>query len=102
MTETLPLTIQFTCLAAPVQAEGVVAGHPFYFRSRGEIWELTIADRVEDDPALLDPQRTAAGLLWYRSGVVAGGPFAASYLPIDEARSIINDCARAYLAERAG
>ena len=102
MSDTLPLTIEFTCTAAPVQAEGVVAGRRFYFRARGETWEFTIAERPESDPAALGPKDAAAGAAWYRSGLVPGGRFAASYLPLDQARSLIYECARAYLNERAG
>ena len=36
MAHALPLTFQFTCIAAPVQAEGTVARRAFYFRARGE------------------------------------------------------------------
>jgi hypothetical protein len=98
----LRLTIEFTCTAAPVQAEGVVAGRPFYFRARGEKWEFTVAERPENDPAALGPKDAATGAAWYRSGVVPGGRFAASYLPLDQARSLICECAREYINERAG
>lgn len=101
MTDALPLTIQFTCIAAPVQAEGTVAGHPYYFRARGEIWSFTIAEMLDGDPVLLGPEDVVAGTAWYRSGTVPGR-FAASYLPLDEARSLIHECAQAYLNERTG
>jgi hypothetical protein len=32
----------------PVQAEGYIEGHPFYFRSRGEYWALYVSPRKED------------------------------------------------------
>lgn len=102
MADALPLTIQFTCFAAPVQAEGTVAGRAFYFRARGEQWSFTIAERPDVDPATLGPEDAAAGTAWCRSGTVSGGRFAASYLSLDEARSLIHECARAYLDERAG
>ena len=101
MDDTLPLTIEFTCLAAPVQAEGTVAGRAFYFRARGEEWAFAIAERPGEDPSELGPDAAAAGKGWYRSGTVSGGPFAASYLPPAEARSLIQECARLYLEERA-
>ena len=101
MTDALPVTIQFTCAVAPVQAEGTVAGRAYYFPARGEQWSFTIAERPDDDPAALGPDDAAAGTAWYRSGTVSGGRFAASYLPLHEARSLIHECARAYLNERA-
>jgi hypothetical protein len=102
MSDSPPLTFEFTCNAAPVQAEGVAAGRAFYFRARGEKWEFTIAERPEDDPAALGPEDAASGRAWYRSGEVPGGRFAASYLPLGHARSLIHECARAYLDERTG
>lgn len=102
MSDALPLTIEFTCTAAPVQAEGVVADRAYYFRARGEAWEFTIAERPGGDPAALGPEDAASGAAWHRSGVVRGDRFAASYLPLDQATSIIHECARAYIAERAG
>ena len=101
MPDALPVSLVFTCLAAPVQAEGTVSGRAFYFRARGEEWELTIAEQPGIDPADVGPDDVAAGAAWYRSGVVPGGQFAASYLPPDQARSIIDECARAFLEERA-
>jgi hypothetical protein len=102
MSDALPLNIQFTCTAAPVQAEGTVAGREFYFRARGELWSFTIAERTDHDPATLGPEDVATGLAWYRSGTVSGGRFAASYLSLEEARSLIYECARAYLDEYEG
>jgi len=97
MADALPLSFIFTCAAAPVQAEGTLAGRAFYFRARGEAWELTVAKRPGDDPAELGLADVAAGTAWYRSGSVPGGPFAASYLPLDQARALIDECARAYI-----
>jgi hypothetical protein len=101
MPDALPVSFLFTCLAAPVQAEGMVSGRAFYFRARGQKWELTIAEQPGVDPADLGPEDVAAGTAWYRSGVVPGGRFASSYLPLDQARSLIDECARAYLNEPA-
>jgi hypothetical protein len=45
------------CGACPVQAEGFVDGFPFYFRSRGETWSLSIStsrdvDALDDENCL--------------------------------------------------
>lgn len=34
----------------PVQAEGKINGFPFYFRSRGGHWSLSIANALDGDP----------------------------------------------------
>jgi len=101
MTSTPDTFFEFTCLAAtPVQAEGTVAGHSFYFRARGDSWKFTVAEREGDEPVELDEAEVAPGLAWIRSGTVPG-EFAASWMPLEDARSIINECARAFMQEKA-
>ena len=92
---------EFTCTVSPVQAEGTVASRPFYFRARGNTWEFTVAERDGDDPAGLGEADVVAGRAWYRSGTLPGR-FDASWMPIEDARSIINECARAYLSNKVG
>ena len=77
MSESLPVTIEFTCLAAPVQAEGTVAGRAYYFRARGEEWALVVS-------------------FWHR----VRRSLRRKLLAPDEARSLIQECARAYINER--
>jgi hypothetical protein len=101
MPDALPVEFAFTCIAAPVQAEGTIAGRHFYFRSRNEKWEFTVAERTGDDPVMIGPEDVASGVAWYRAGDVPGGRFAASYLPLDHATSIIHECARDYIREHA-
>jgi hypothetical protein len=91
---------EFTSTVAPVQAEGTVAGRPFYFRARGNTWEFTVAERDRDDPAGLGEGDVTAGRAWYRSGTLPGR-FDASWMPIVDATSLINECARAYVNEKA-
>ena len=100
MPDSLPLTYEITTPAAPVQAEGRVAGQPFYFRARHDGWHFVVATCPDGDPAALDADCAASGSGWWAEGHV-GGPrdFAASYLSEGEARAIIERCARAYLAE---
>ena len=100
MSDALPLEFEFITFMAPVQAEGTVAGRLFYFRARTQTWTFTIAELPNGDPVMLGPEDVSTGAAWYRTGEVLGGRFAASYLPLDEASSIIHDCARDYLSER--
>lgn len=90
------LQFEFTCLAAPVQVEGTVAGRLFYFRARGITWEFTVAEHAGDDPAGLSSDDVATGAAWYRTGTVPG-EFAASWMPVDQAVGLIIQCANAYL-----
>src|SRR5262249_38051914 len=41
----------FTCTAAPVQAEGKIGEHAFYFRARHDSWSFAVALRSDVDPA---------------------------------------------------
>ena len=100
MPDSLPLEYKFTSDPAPVQAEGTIAGHAFYFRARGETWAFTVAERPDDDPTGLTEMDAAMGRAWYRSGTVPGR-FAASWMPRDQAVSIIKACAEAYVHEHA-
>lgn len=92
---------EFTSTVAPVQAEGTVAGHAFYFRARGNTWEFTVAERDGEDPAGLGEADATAGRAWYRSGTLPG-KFDASWMPIEDAKSFINECAREYANEKEG
>jgi len=90
------LQFEFTCLAAPVQAEGTVGGRLFYFRARGDTWTFTIAEHDGDDPVGLSSDDVARGAAWRRTGTVPGD-FAASWMPVDQAVGLIVECANAYL-----
>jgi hypothetical protein len=48
LTHDLPLQYQFTSGAAPVQAEGTVAGHPFYVRARHDEWTFSVPENASD------------------------------------------------------
>ena len=97
MSETLRLEFEFTSSPAPVQADGTVADRQFYFRARGDTWQFTVAERDGDDPADLDEKDVVLGTAWYRSGTLPGR-FDASWMPLDQARSLIEECAREYIA----
>ena len=92
---------QFTCDAAPVQAEGTLDGHPFYFRARGDHWAFSVAEEPGLDPVFIDSAESAEGRGWFLEAQYgAAGSFAASWMPLAEARELIGDCARRYRADR--
>ena len=90
------LQFEFTCLAAPVQAEGTVGGRSFYFRARGETWSFTVAEHDGDDPVELSGNDAGTKAAWRRTGTVPGD-FAASWMPVDQAVALIVECANEYL-----
>lgn len=96
------LAYRFTCDAAPVQAEGTVGGHPFYFRARGDAWTFSLAEEPGLDPASIDSAESAVGRGYFLAAQY-GAPrsFAASYMPLAEARNLIRECVRRYRADRS-
>ena len=70
----------------PVQAEGLINGEPFYFRSRWKRWQFAIGK---------DPVGVILGTAdgFYRC---APRDFNAGYMPIDEALGIIRKCAKEF------
>ena len=71
----------------PVQGEGTINGMPFYFRARHDAWSMT----VEDDPVTA----SIFGKGWQRTGQHEN----ASWMNHDEARAIIEKCAKEYAGE---
>ena len=92
----LQLRGNFTCHAAPVQVEGTIAQHAFYFRARHEEWSFSVALSPEVDPA--DICFPSQG--FFREASYGSSRFAASYMPLEEARQIVVDCARDFLRGR--
>ena len=93
----LQLSGCFTCRAAPVQAEGTIAEHAFYFRARHKEWSFSVALSPEVDPA--DICFPSQG--FFREASYGSSRFAAGYMPLPEARQIIIDCATDFLRGRA-
>ena len=96
------LDYRFTCDAAPVQAEGTLDGHPFYFRARGDQWTFSLAEEPGCDPVCIDSAESAVGRGYFLAAQY-GAPrsFAASYMPLPEARDLISECVRRYRADRS-
>lgn len=72
----------------PVQAEGTIAGKPFYFRARGERWTMSIG---EDPVGIHDTE----GPGWYCECSYGAWPDA-GWMPEGEARRLIEWCAEEY------
>jgi hypothetical protein len=89
---------------APVQADGRLAGLPFYFRARHSGWSFTLCTDVDVDPAaLVEPDvpgffsdgEFTCYALWGDYGT----DHEASYMPYAVAERLIRECAARYLAE---
>ena len=94
----LQLQGEFTCTASPVRASGTVAQHAFYFRARHDSWSFAVALRPEVDPVDID---------FPEQGFIREGSYGsarrsdASYMPLEEARRIIAECAREFFRDHA-
>jgi hypothetical protein len=95
------LDYHFTCEAAPVQGEGTLDGHRFYFRARGDQWTFSLAEEPGLDPVYIDSAASALGRGYFLAAQYgAPGSFAAGYMALAEARTLIGECARRYRADR--
>lgn len=72
----------------PVQAEGKIAGIPFYFRARGAHWNLNVGT---------DPLSENS----WSTGEAYGTGFDAGWMELDEARAFIARGAGLWLEERS-
>ena len=95
-----PVVITSLGGSAPVQAEGTVAGHPFYFRARHEHWSFAISEYPSVDPVDIQTGETGAKHGFFRESLYGTDRFAANYMLPAEAESIIRTCAAEYLSDR--
>jgi hypothetical protein len=94
------MTIEYEqgpCGQCPVQAEGKINGLPFYFRSRGMSWSLSIAATPDGDP--LDDEEVCFHAELYDGERNADFPFGAGYANADECRVFIERAAKLLLGE---
>lgn len=73
----------------PVQAEGTINGQEFYFRARGNHWSLRIGG---DDPV--------GNPAWSYEEPYGDEPFAAGWMPFDEAWEFIHKAAREFTIDQ--
>jgi hypothetical protein len=86
MSETTPPVMEIEWLGGqcPFQAEGTINGEPFYFRSRGTHWEMSIGEiDVSGDP------------VWYYEEEYGEWP-TAGWITADEARAFIRKAAEMF------
>jgi hypothetical protein len=72
----------------PVQAEGDVDGHEFYFRARGNYWRMNIGGEVVCNPE------------WSYEEPYGDEPYAAGWMSEDEARAFIAKAVRLWAERR--
>lgn len=86
------------CGLSPVQAEGTINGHSFYFRARHDEWSFAISEATDIDPVDIEDIESGEkhGFFKEDSFGKKGGE-SASYMPLDKAESIILACCSEYI-----
>jgi hypothetical protein len=85
---------------APVQAEGHILGHPFYFRAKWNYWTFTVSVNSDADPACIEPKEDEPGFfeVGESQGYYLSGEFNnASFMRYDDAERIIRDCVQQFI-----
>lgn len=77
----------------PVQAEGVIDGHVFYFRARGQSWQFHVAPT--------DEEIFNRDVEWVYHEAYGDNPFAAGWMTEDEARAFIDKAVAIYRARES-
>jgi hypothetical protein len=91
------LLIESLTAPCPVQAEGTIDGNRFYFRARWDSWSFAVSENSELDPVLIDTPEHG----FYIEQKYGNNPYDAGYMPVEEAKTIIQQCAEIYLNERS-
>ena len=83
------LEITYLGGACPVQADGTINGVPFYFRARGQRWQMAIGE---------DPVEISCGMKdgWYKEEPWGKEMFDAGLMSEETAKEIIERCAEEY------
>jgi hypothetical protein len=90
------LSYQFTCNAAPVQAEGTFRGSAFYFRSRHNEWTFLLSEDQVINPAAIQFTEQEDEYGFFASGFYKN----ASFMPLKEADEIIRQCLEEYVKRK--
>jgi hypothetical protein len=95
------MTIEYEqgpCGTCPVQAEGKINGLPFYFRSRGGSWSLSIAATPDGDP--LGDEEVYFHCEPYDGVNSDDFRFGAGYANVDECVAFIERAAKLLLGDK--
>ena len=91
----MEMEAKLTCPGCPVQFEGTVDGHPWYFRARYQSWSFQIAESPDAEPVLVgwEPPRGVAGWTMERPWIEED-EYGAGYKPHRHALRLIYICLR--------
>ena len=81
--------------ACPIQAEGYIDNHPFYFRARGDMWQIGLAapGQTHDDAVMMTIVDELPPGCWYYDEDYGDGPYDAGWMPVREALGFIEQAA---------
>lgn len=86
------VTVESRIGATPVEYTGRADHKEYYFRSRGQRWQMIIGDTVDKcvEASLSDHPLENAD--FYCTGQYGKGQFDAGYMPLEQAEEIIRRC----------
>ena len=92
------VTVESRIGATPVEYCGKADQEEYYFRSRGQRWEMIIGDTVDQcvEASLTDQPLEIAD--FYCAGRYGKERFDAGYMPLEQAEEIIRHCVRLWRA----
>ena len=79
----------------PVEYSGVVDDMCFYFKSRGETWQFSIA-KSRDECLFIEPLASDSNVQFVCMGRYSEEPFSAGYMPIQQAEELICQCVQTW------
>jgi hypothetical protein len=94
------VTVESRLGATPVEYSGKADQKEYYFRSRGQRWQMIIGDTVDQcvEASLTDHPLEKAE--FYCEGRYGRERFDAGYMPLEQAEEIIRRCVRLWRAAR--
>lgn len=92
------VTVMSRIGATPVEYSGKVDQSEYYFRSRGQQWEMIIGPTVDQCVEASLTERPLENVEFYCAGRYGRERFDAGYMPLEQAEEIIRRCVRLWRA----
>ena len=96
------VTVESRIGAVLVEYSGKVDRKEYYFRSRGQRWEMIIGDTVDRCVEASLNTRPLENAEFYCAGRYGNERFDAGYMPLEQAEGIIRRCVRLWRAAQQG
>jgi hypothetical protein len=82
----------------PVEYTGSAFDKKYYFKARGKVWRMAIAENVEKAVEAVGAGEPLEFADFFSAGRYSESDFAAGYMPLEQAEEIIRRCVRLWRA----